>query len=336
MTVHSSCQSQIGENARSLSDMFACAHWGAVGEFAASRHGVITRKQAAALDLSRNVIARLKSSGHLVEPVPRVLVVVGSVDSWYQRLTVATQASNAAGVVGFRSAAALHHFDGFATHDVDLVVATWRSTLASIATLHVGPMEPCDITAIDGFRCTGVARTLCDVAAVASLGTSREAFESMWRAGHSLVWIRQTAERLHRPGQRGTGVILDLLDEAEDNRRPTGSTLELQLESCLGDVADLVRQFEIRDAHGAFVARADFAVPDVRVAIEAHSRRFHFGKAAEDSDEAREHAMTREGWEVIYVGSGQLKNPSRVRANMLAIIERRRADLGLEFRSCAS
>ena len=86
----------------------------------------------------------------------------------------------------------------------------------------------------------------------------------------------------------------------------------------------------------AFVARADFAVPDVRVAIEAHSRRFHFGKAAEESDEAREHAMTREGWEVIYVGSGQLKNPSRVRANMLAIIERRRADLGLEFRSCAS
>ena len=46
--------------------------------------------------------------------------------------------------------------------------------------------------------------------------------------------------------------------------------------------------------------------------------------------------MTREGWEVIYVGSGQLKNPGRIRANMLAIIERRRADLGLEFRSCAS
>lgn len=41
----------------------------------------------------------------------------------------------------------------------------------------------------------------------------------MWRGGHSLVWIRQTAERLHRPGQRGTGVILDLLDEAEVNRR---------------------------------------------------------------------------------------------------------------------
>ena len=54
--------------------MFVCAHWGAVGEFAASRHGALTRSQAADLGLSRKVIGRLKGSGHLAEPLPGVLV----------------------------------------------------------------------------------------------------------------------------------------------------------------------------------------------------------------------------------------------------------------------
>lgn len=88
-----------------------------MGEFAASRHGVFTRQQAVEHQLHRNVIARLLRAGHLREPVPGVSVVHGSVNSWQQRLIIATSASNNVADTGVASAARLHRFDGFAKAD---------------------------------------------------------------------------------------------------------------------------------------------------------------------------------------------------------------------------
>src|SRR4051794_15277094 len=102
--------------------MFACAHLGAVGEFAASRHGVITRTQAAALGIHRSVIARLKRDGHVVEPLPGVLVIVGSVATWRRSLMVATSASRGVGAAGFRASAQVHALDGYESNRVELLV----------------------------------------------------------------------------------------------------------------------------------------------------------------------------------------------------------------------
>lgn len=307
--------------------MFVCAHWGAVGEFAASRHGALTRSQAADLGLSRKVIGRLKDSGHLAEPLPGVLVVVGAPATWEQRLRVATLGSSAAGTAGFRSGAALNRLDGYPRIPVEVIVPTWRQALVGSAQQHRARVEACDIVDVDGITCTNIARTLADLGSVDPAEKVRVAFESAWRRGVSLMWLRSTAERLHRPGQRGTGVLLHLLDEADRAKRPTESALELRLEQCLMGLPGLVRQYEVFDETARFVARVDFAVPHVKLALEAHSRQFHFGKIAELHDELREHDLTAQGWEVLYFADRHLKSPSAVRARVDAVISRRQRDL---------
>ncbi len=205
--------------------MVACAPWGAAGEFAASRHGALTRSQAAENGISRKVVHRLLRDRVLIEPVPGVLVVVGSAPTWRQRLYVATLASRSAGVAGFRSAAALHPFDGYSPGPVELLLPSGRRQHLDGVIHHRGPMgneHSLDFTEVDGIPCTGVARTLCDLGSVDSRERVTMAFESAWRNGYSLTWMRQTAERLHRPGQRGTGVLLRLLDSVETRASTNG------------------------------------------------------------------------------------------------------------------
>ncbi|MEY2444761.1 MAG: hypothetical protein QOE00_1341 [Ilumatobacteraceae bacterium] len=308
--------------------MVACAPWGSAGEFAASHHGALTRSQAAENGVSSRVVQRLLRDRVLSEPIRGVLVVVGSVATWHQQLHIATLASGGTGVAGFRSAAALHGLDGYAAGPIDLLLPSKRRVHLPTEEHHHGPMGPehsLDFTVVDGVRCTGVARTLCDLGSIDSHERVKVAFESAWRDGHSLTWMRQTAERLHRPGQRGTGVLLRLLDSVETLRRPTESALELQLESALAGIPGVVRQFSIFDPNGRFIARTDFAIPDLKIAIEAHSRRFHFGPQSEDDDAGRESQLHAEGWIVRYVTHAQTRNRRALRSSLLALVHARRA-----------
>ena len=308
--------------------MVAYAPWGAAGEFAASRHGALTRSQAAEMGISSRVVSRLLRNQVLDEPTPGVLVVRGSPPTWHQRLYVATLAGNCAGVAGFRSAGGLCEFDGYGPGPLELLLPSGRRSRLDGVTHHRGPMgdeHANDFTQINGIRCTGIARTLCDLGSVDPRDKVKAAFESAWRRGSSLVWLRQTAERLHRPGQRGTGVLMSLLDEAAIHASPTESALESFLEHILDGLPGLVRQHEIFDASGRFVARVDFAIPDLKIAIEAHSRKYHFGHDREDADSAREANVQAEGWIVRYVTQSQARRGSELRSSLLALIEARRA-----------
>ena len=189
----------------------------------------------------------------------------------------------------------------------------------------MGPKHANDFTRLDGIRCTGIARTLCDLGSVDPRDQVKAAFESVWRRGVSLLWLRETAERLHRPGQRGTGVLMSLLDEAVTHRTPTESALETFVENSLAGIPGLVRQHVIFDAGHRFLARVDFAIPELKIAIEAHSRKFHFGPDNEDADAAREASVQAEGWIIRYVTKSQARQPLALLSSLLALIEARRA-----------
>jgi len=90
-----------------------------------------------------------------------------------------------------------------------------------------------------------------------------------------------------------------------------------------------VPQYEIRDAAGRFVARCDLAVPIVRLGLEAHSRAYHTGPAAESADHRRDWKAAQVGWELAYLGWRDQEAPRTVRAEIEAIVARRAADLGI-------
>lgn len=305
--------------------MSARSPFGAAGEFAASRHGALTRRQAAEFGLTPIVVRRLIREGHLLEPVPGVLTIGGSPPTWKQHLLVATLASNATGVAGHHAAAALHGVDGYPPGRLSIVLDDHRRIRLPDLEVHRGPLDPRDVTVVDGIRCTSIARTVCDLGSVDSEMMLRQAFDWAWRRGVSLRWLAETARRLDTNRRPGPRRVLTLVDEASRVRRPTESPLEVGVEQALGSIDGLVRQFVVRRRDGSFVARVDFAIPHLRIAIEAHSRRFHFGLDIEESDAAREASLQAEGWIVRYVTDRQRRYPVDLRRSVLALIAARSA-----------
>ena len=300
--------------------MVACSPFGPAGEFAASRHGALTRSQAADHGLTPKVVTRLLRDHVLTEPTPGVLVMVGSPGTWRQRLYVATLASKGAGVAAARSAAALHGIDGYTAGPVEILVPSGRHIHLPELVIRTGPMRPRDIVVVDGIRTTNVARTLCDLGSGEPAARHRVAFEWAWRNGFSLTWMTQVAHELECARRPGPARLLALIEEARCHRRPTESALEARLSELLSAIPGVVRQFEVRRADGSFVARVDFAVPHAEVAVEGHSRRHHFGVDPETADADREDDLQAEGWLVRYVTDAQRRRPDALLSSLRQLI----------------
>jgi hypothetical protein len=306
---------------------------GAVSEFAASQHGVVTRSQAAALGIHRNLVARLASQGFWFEPTPGVLVVNAVPTSWLQRVAIAAHSLNLPPVPSHATAARLHELDGFVSDDriVVTVVRGQRLRVSGASGHQVHSRVPAaDIALVDGIRCTTMARTIVDLASVESADAVERAIDDFERRGLSLRWLEMTAERLRRPGHGGSRVVLASIARRRTRGRVRGSWFQKLVLECLASpvLVGLVEEFEIYSATGEFLARVDLAFPAVRLGVEAHSRRFHFGARPEQFDQERENRLAAEGWDVSYVGySDVTRTPTQVRAQIEQLVLRRRTDL---------
>lgn len=87
-------------------------------------------------------------------------------------------------------------------------------------------------------------------------------------------------------------------------------------------------QYPIRAADDRWVARVDIGIPSVRLGLEGHSRRFHFGPDAEPLDEQRDLRAAACGWELLYLGWYATRRPTDVLAVVKEVVARRRRDLG--------
>lgn len=305
----------------------------AVAELAASQHSVFTRHQAADIEFNHRRVATALSQGWLVEPYPGVLCISGAPRSFRREVMTAMLAGGGHAVASHRAAARLHRLDGFsASSKVELSLErTHRWPFGDgVIAHHVDAVQPRDVIEIDGIPTTNIARTLADLGSVVSDRRAvGRALTDARRRGSSLAWIRDTAERLHRPGQRGTGVLLRHLDAIPFDGRVPDSWFEELLAACLvhPDIPGIVPQYRIRDAGGRIVARVDLAIPSVRLGLEAHSRRFHFGPQAEPLDEQRDLRAASCGWELLYLGWYSAKRPSEVVGAVAAVVAARSRDL---------
>lgn len=187
-------------------------------------------------------------------------------------------------------------------------------------------LEPRDIIVIDGIRVTNRARTLADLGSVVSADALARALTSARRVGAAVPDLLDTAERLHRPGQSGTGALMRLLGAIPFEGKIPDSWFEELLARCLEHpgIGPLTPQHEIHDDDGRFVARVDLAMPDVRLAIEAHSKRHHFGPEAEAADADRDLRAAACGWEMLYLGWHATKSPDTVAEMVAAVVAARR------------
>ncbi len=301
-----------------------------VSELAASQHNVFTRQQAAPHGVDRKHIQRLITAG-VVAPLPGgglVLLPGPGGPTWLQHATGAALA-HPGSVASHSTSARLDGVDGYGGFaSIDLTVVR-PNTLRSpgVTTHRVHTLDRCDVLMIGPVPCTNRARTLCDLAGVVTADMLERALDDAVRRGSNPRWIRATAERLRERGRTGPVQLLRALDAMEQRGRVRDSWFEKLVEQCLDDpvIGEVSRQFQLNDGDGRHVARFDLAVPEVKLGIEAHSRRHHFTKEEEASDEHRDHAASVLGWDVMYLGYSAVQSPATVAAAVRARVEARRS-----------
>jgi hypothetical protein len=294
---------------------------------AARQHAAVTRRQLDRLGIDRRMVQTRLAGGVLGEPRPGVLVLNGVAPTWEQHLMIATLAGGGS-VASHRSAARLHGLDGFATTDgVEVsVVAPRHPRLVGVVVHEVHALARADLTQVSGIPTTGIARTLCDLGAVCSSDEVLQALDDARRKRASTRWLRETAGRLHRPGQRGTGLLLTLLEQSEEEGAVPDSWFERLVEDCLRSPAlpALERQYVVRDAAGRFIGRLDGAFPTIKLGLEAHSRKHHEGWRRESADESRDLRLAAEGWEVLYLRWHYLEASERLVDVVVRVASQRR------------
>ena len=298
--------------------------WRAVSELAASQHGCFSTTQAA---VPHSTIKSWRRSGRIVTPWTGVHHIVGAPLTWMSRLTAITLAHPSA-VASHRAAGQLHRLEGVDGDWVELTLPRSRYQRLKGVVVHVtDTLHRDDVITIDGIRATTLARTAADLGAVLDDVAVARVAEDVARRSSSL-WLDQVLERVDRPGPSGTGALRRSLGAVPDLGVPASWFERLVVEALRGAGLPVVSQYELRTEAGRFVARFDAAIPEVRLGIEAHSRRWHYGPRANVRDADRDARVSAEDWDVLYVRYGEAQSAATVVAKVLPVVEARRRRIG--------
>jgi len=164
-------------------------------EYASVHHGVLTRREADELGLSKNDIVGLVRDG-VMEPCGRRSVrFLDHPVTWRQRLYVATVGSRL--MSSHTSGAALHRVEGYELPAMLEVTGPpgARARFDDVVYHQSKQMDPDDIFVVDLIPCATLARTVCDLSQNASTDIVR-VLDDVQRRGVSLRWLLRTANRL--------------------------------------------------------------------------------------------------------------------------------------------
>ncbi|MDQ6929009.1 MAG: DUF559 domain-containing protein, partial [Actinomycetota bacterium] len=200
------------------------------------------------------------------------------------------------GIASGRLAGVLHGFDGVTFDGLDMTLRPGRS--AYLPGVRRRLLEPGRVTVVSGIPCTDGLQTLVDLAASLDDLVWEQALEFGFRK--QLLVIGQLEELLpelgrgRTPGTRRIRRVLLLRPAGAPATESLLETLMVQLIRTLPNLGEPVRQLEIYDEYGNFVARVDLAWPELGLFIELDGQQ-HAGQPLYDS--SRETAIVAvTGW----------------------------------------
>ncbi len=168
--------------------------------------------------------------------------------------------------------------------------------------------------------CVGRVDTALEVIRRGEVDEAVVALDRMIRAGMvDLDAVRTGAARMDRfRGSAQARRVAALADGL------AGSPQETRLRLLLGraGLPALVAQFRVFDGEG-FVARVDFAYPDLRIAIE-YDGLGHSGREAFLRDRRRLNRMVAAGWTVLHVTLEDMRRPEMLAARVASLVAQRR------------
>jgi very-short-patch-repair endonuclease len=288
----------------------------AVAALAERQHGVVAMSQLRALGFGRGGIEHRLRERRLLR-IHRGVYAVG-----HARLTQrgrwmgAVLACGPDALLSHRSAAALWDLTGGGTRAE--VTSPRKAGRGPTGVARHGSMtlRAEETTTVDGIPVTGIARTILDLADVASRSRVERALEQAERIGLlDVADLRRTCEL--NPGRRGLKVLVPLLASygfAPDTR----SELErrfihlcrahaLPVPACNVTIAGLV---------------VDAVWPRNGVIVELDGFEWHRTRAAFEADRRRDATLVRAGYRVLRVTARRMDaEPAAVTADVRALLE---------------
>jgi len=266
-------------------------------ELAGAQHGLVTRAQLIQRGIPPGTVAEWARRGRLGRLHPGVYAVAGSQATDLRALAAAVLAAGAGAVASHRAAAWL--WDLADELVLEVTVPRGRRPRLSGVTVHRQNGSHGRASLRRGLPITNPLGTLVDVAAV----VTREGTAAMLELALSrrLVSIRGVeAELERRRGCRGAGALRSVLATRALGDRPPDSVLESRMAALITRhrLPRAIYQHTVR-VDGRFVARVDFAYPEVRLAIEMDGHDSHRTPADLQRDLARQNLLVGAGWTVL-------------------------------------
>jgi very-short-patch-repair endonuclease/predicted transcriptional regulator of viral defense system len=299
-------------------------------ELAAAQHGTFTLDDARISGLTHAQIdARVATRwSPLYEGVFRIR---GAPSTWRGELLAATFAAGDGAAISHRSAAALYKLPGADTELIELTCLRWKRTVQPRFVVHESRrLDARDVQSLDGIPVTTPERTLLDLASIFPRANYLEFIVQAARRRRLITFesTKETFDRHARRGLKGVAALREVLDRWDPGSRPTESEMETVLLLTLrrSGLPEPTVQYEILDSAGRFVARADAAYPEARVAIEYDSKQEHSDEFQIARDARRRNAMQAAGYLVLSVRLRDLQCGGNELCDQIRSIMRRTAE----------
>jgi hypothetical protein len=282
-----------------------------IANLAAAQHGVITLDQLRALGLTASAVQKRAVSGRLHRVhrgvyalTPPTLIPLRG------RWLGAVLACGPRAVLSHRDAAALHNLRPSSTPLIDVTVpGRSRSHHPGIRLHRSISLNDDELTTIDGIPCTGVSRTLLDLAGVVSRRQTELALDRMTRE-EMTDRVALATVLARNPNTKGACKIRSILEEHELGSSLTESNLEepfLLLVRGSGLPLPKVNHY-IDPQDGGLLIKGDFVWVDQRLVVETDSQKYHGTRRAFESDRVRDQRLVAAGWRVIRITGWQLEH----------------------------
>jgi very-short-patch-repair endonuclease len=278
-----------------------------------AQHGVIARRQLAALGVGRGAIDGRIDQGLLI-PLHRGVYALG-----HRRLT--RNGRWLAAVLAAGPGAALSHRDAGALHGI----GPWRQGPIEVTSprrgrstpaIHLFPrrlLTPADVTTVAAIPVTTVARTLVDLAELLHRDRLLHALTEAERSQQlDLGAVEAAMARTRGRHGRGHANLRAALEETgRRGLQLTRSDLEIALRR-------MAREHDLPPAqHNAIVhgEEVDAWWPQARMVVEADGWEFHRGRAAFARDREKSNVLTLHGCTVLrFTHDDVVRRPARTAA----------------------
>lgn len=283
-----------------------------------------TVPELAALGVSESTIRRMRRSGFLVALGRNVVGLSAESDRFAQRCVAAVLLHPGA-VLSHQTAGQLHGLPVADDH-IHLTVEHGTRTKGEGIVLHrTAALEAHEWSPKDGHRVTRPARTLCDLAGVASGDDHYRwlVMEAVAKGTVSAAGLLACHDRLKGVGRSGSArrgrVLFELFDES---LLVSESQMERRFRRLVREagISGLELPFRPPWFDGRY-GIVDGAIPDAKVIIELDGRRWHATLERFDNDRARDRVAAENGWRVLrFTWADVVDRPEVILASLRAVV----------------